>query len=95
MKERIEGFYALVPVGELAELIEAAHQFWALECGGVDNWEWYGESCITYLEDYIRENENEIFEADIGFEDEFDLEDFGFTDIVDVEIDNYNIISFQ
>ena len=33
---------------ELRELLEAYHRLQALECGGVDNWEWCGESIKDY-----------------------------------------------
>ena len=34
---------------ELRELLEAYHRLQALECGGVDNWEWYGESINDFI----------------------------------------------
>ena len=34
---------------ELKELLEAYHILAALECGGVDNWTWYGEARREYL----------------------------------------------
>ena len=37
---------------DLIELIRASMMFYALESGGVDNWEWYGES----LRDFLNEN---------------------------------------
>lgn len=29
---------------ELRELFESRAELWALECAGVDNWEWYDEA---------------------------------------------------
>ncbi len=29
---------------ELRDLLENRAELWALECAGVDNWEWYGEA---------------------------------------------------
>lgn len=29
---------------ELRELLESKAELWALECAGVDNWEWYDEA---------------------------------------------------
>lgn len=29
---------------ELRELLESRAELWALECAGVDNWEWYDEA---------------------------------------------------
>ena len=34
---------------ELRTLLGAYHRLAALEYGGVDNWEWYGESIDDYL----------------------------------------------
>ena len=34
---------------ELRTLLDAYHRLAALEYGGVDNWEWYGESIDGYL----------------------------------------------
>lgn len=34
---------------QLRRLIRAEEILYALECGGVDNWEWYGESIGDYL----------------------------------------------
>lgn len=38
-------------IGEerLKELIIAEQRLNALECGGVDNWTWYGDSMVGYL----------------------------------------------
>ena len=43
--------YVKVPLDVLAELIEAKEELSALENGGVDNWEWYGECFDTHIED--------------------------------------------
>ena len=29
---------------ELRELLESRAELWALECSGIDNWEWYDEA---------------------------------------------------
>lgn len=42
--------YVKISVKELKELLEAEAKLNALECGGVDNWEFYGESFSYYLE---------------------------------------------
>ena len=36
--------YVKIPLTEFQELLEKEIQLDALECGGVDNWEWYSES---------------------------------------------------
>ena len=33
-----------IPVKKLASLLRNSWKLHALECGGVDNWDWYGES---------------------------------------------------
>ena len=42
--------YVKISVKELKELLEAEATLNALECGGVDNWEWYGEAFSNYLD---------------------------------------------
>ena len=34
----------IIPKIELANLIRDSNKLYCLECGGVDNWEWYDES---------------------------------------------------
>ena len=48
--------YRCVPEKELLEIFEAANKYWALENGGVDNWEWYGASLCDYLEAWAAES---------------------------------------
>ena len=36
---------------KLLDLLEAYFKLAALESGGVDNWEWYGDSLCQYLEE--------------------------------------------
>ena len=36
--------YVKIPLAEFQELLEKEKDLDALECGGVDNWEWYSES---------------------------------------------------
>lgn len=50
-------FDILISEEELKELIESHMKLCALESGGVDNWNWYGES----LRDFLKENEAEDF----------------------------------
>ena len=33
-----------ISIADLKALVKDAHMWWALESGGVDNWEWYGDS---------------------------------------------------
>ena len=45
--------YRLVPEQKLLRLLEGYARLVALENGGVDNWEWYGESLGNYLDNYF------------------------------------------
>lgn len=45
-----------VPEHRLLELLEAEARLEALEMGGVDDWEWYGDSLHDWLENYFAEN---------------------------------------
>ncbi len=69
--------YYKISEQELRELLTAANQYWALECGGVDNWMWCGESCC----DYLRQCSEDTGE-------EFDC----FEELVDYEITGYQSI---
>ena len=66
---------------DLLELLESHYRLAALERGGVDNWDWYCESCTDFINDYVR---------DIGLED-VEIEDFGFADIARDMIDQYPV----
>ena len=35
-----------------------------LECGGVDNWEWYGESAKEYMKEFNKENNTKLEDFD-------------------------------
>lgn len=48
--------YRCVPEKELIAILEAANKYWALEGGGVDNWDWYSDSLHDYLENWISES---------------------------------------
>ena len=48
--------YRCVPEKELIAILEAANKYWALENGGVDNWDWYCDSLRNYLENWIAES---------------------------------------
>lgn len=53
----------IVKESELLELLEARLRLAALDNGGVDNWEWYGDSLCDYLRNYCEWN-------NIQYEDE-------------------------
>lgn len=53
--------YYVIEESRLLRLISSASKFTALECGGVDNWTWYGESLYNYLSDCLGNDEDEDF----------------------------------
>ena len=63
---------------ELRDLLYCRHMLAALECGGVDNWSWYGESISDYKKIYCDEN---------GIEDNLCIDE-----IVEKEISKYEPI---
>lgn len=48
--------YYLIEESRLKQLLESEARLDALEYGGVDNWEWYGESLSHYLDEYCEWN---------------------------------------
>ena len=76
----------------LIELLEAYYTLTALECGGVDNWEWSGESSSDFLDNYWTENHLELIKF-FNLTTEEDIEDFkcdlGFADIAQYEASKY------
>ncbi len=63
--------YYRISEPDLRELITAANYYFALEGGGVDNWEWHGESIHDFIDmcsdtDNIKyEDMEEIVEAEL------------------------------
>lgn len=51
MKKLANGNYELTR-DELEVYLEGYYKNEALECGGVDNWDWYCESYNEYLKEY-------------------------------------------
>ena len=48
---------------KLLDLLEAYFKLAALESGGVDNWEWYGDSLCQYLqEDEMNKTQDEDYD---------------------------------
>ena len=45
--------YRKIEENALRQLLIAAHKYWALECGGVDNWNFYGEAIYAHVDDCI------------------------------------------
>ena len=59
--------YVKISINELKGLITAAHSFYALQQGGVDNWEWYGASLQDYATSAGFKDFDELIEADTRF----------------------------
>lgn len=51
----------------------------ALQCGGVDNWAWYGDSIREFVDTFYESNKDLI-----GPKGHFDLDD-----VIDLQIANY------
>ena len=73
--------YRIIKEDELRELIYAANKCRALECGGVDNWTWYGESFHDFLiqcsQDIGRDIEDleELADIDLATYPEIEIEE--------------------
>lgn len=65
----------LVSRSDLLEMIEAQMRLAALESGGVDNWEWYGESLGDFLREDFEENKEEYIKF-FNLKDEEEIEEF-------------------
>jgi hypothetical protein len=78
--------YIAISASELIELVAAQMKLMALESGGVDNWEWYGESLHEYMRElpncYGEEfwswarNEKALDETLEDFIDDLSIEDY-------------------
>lgn len=73
--------YCLVPKDELKELLCDSLTLQALDCGGVDNWEWYGAS----VEDFIEA-------AKVDYNVPEDDNDFDISDMADVDVEGYRTV---
>lgn len=54
--------FVLVSKNHLHELLQGYFELMALERGGVDDWEWYGESISDFLKEYHSEDFEELAE---------------------------------
>ena len=77
----------LVSEYKLRKLLEDSNKLAALECGGVDNWDWYSYSIGDYIADFRRSNHDLVKEA-FG-EDE---EDFGLEEMSELELMDYSTV---
>ena len=79
---------------ELIELLESYYTLTALEYGGVDNWEWCGESSSNFLNNYWEENRAELIKF-FNLTTEEEIEDFkddlDFSTIAQYEASKYEV----
>lgn len=73
--------YCLVPKDELKDLLYDSLKLQALECGGVDNWSWYGDS----IRDFI-----DAAKADYNVPKDDD--DFDISDMAEVDVEGYRTV---
>lgn len=78
LNETGEDFY-LIPRSELCELIQANEILYALQQGGVDNWEWHCESLFNYISRFC---------DGLNITDEEEREGIDFDYIADWIVDN-------
>lgn len=100
IEERVEETFApaisntvVITKEELIELLEAYYTLTALKCGGVDNWEWSGESSSDFLDNYWMENHLELIKF-FNLTTEEDIEDFK-DDFEFVEIAQYEASKYE
>ena len=55
----------IIPKNKFANLLRDSNKLHRLECGGVDNWEWYGESLNNDDEDLYYEEIQDMFDDDL------------------------------
>ncbi len=72
--------YCLIPKDELKDLLYDSLTLQALECGGVDNWDWYGAS----IADFIKMAKGDY---SIPEDAEFDI-----SDMAEVDVEGYETI---
>lgn len=73
--------YCLVPKDELKELLCDSLTLQALECGGIDNWDWYGASITDFIE-----------AAKVDYNVPEDDNDFDISDMADVDVEGYRTV---
>lgn len=58
--------YVRVRVQRLAELLRSETELLALQAGGVDNWDWYGECFTEEVEELLDANDEDLVKSE-GF----------------------------
>ena len=77
--------YVKISENSLKRYIAAYYELEALECGGVDNWSWYGDNF---------DEMKRVFYKDITDKEatDEDIEDMSFTDLAELEINTMEVI---
>ena len=57
--------YYKIPKDELEDILCDAYRFRALDCGGVDNWEWYSESIHNFCHEDCTNSIEELVDKDM------------------------------
>lgn len=73
--------YCLVPKDELKDLLYDSLRLQALDCGGVDNWDWYGDSIRDFID-----------AAKVDYNVPEDDDDFDIDDMADVDVEDYRTV---
>lgn len=73
--------YCLVPKDELKDLLYDSLKLQALECGGVDNWSWYGDSVRDFID-----------AAKADYNVPKDDDDFDISDMAEVDVEGYRTV---
>ena len=58
--------YVRVRVQRLAELLRSETELLALQAGGVDNWDWYGDCFTEEVEELLEANDEDLVKSE-GF----------------------------
>lgn len=77
----------LVPERILRDLLNDSNKLTALECGGVDNWDWYGYSINDYVNDF-RKNNYDLVRGTFGENED----DFGIEEMSELELMDYSTV---
>lgn len=81
--------YFKVSESELKELLRGYLTSIALEHGGVDNWDWYGESINDYIEDSCKELDIKPYIEVAGKENEDYVEDMTMEGLAEIYLQDY------
>lgn|GEM_PF-1078525 len=73
----------IISESELLDLISDSNKLEALECGGVDNWIWYGGAIGEFIKNKIEEDGYGQMLLDRGKEnlEDIEIKDFSYLDL--------------